>query len=267
MSMKKRVLLLSFDVEEFDTPVEYGIPLPWDRQIALATEGLHVVESLCAELGARATFFTTCSYAREAPDMVRRIADSHEIASHGWTHGDFSREDASRSRMFLQEASGQPVRGFRRARMGKTPTRWLHDAGYTYDSSDNPTWLPGRYNNLHLRRTPRLEDGLWRIPASVTPLCRLPLFWLTWKHLPSPLLAFALRATLARDGHLALYFHPWEFAELARDPLCARLPRLITRLHGARLADLLRTRLSSLIASGATWQTYSDFADNLASPG
>ena len=57
-------------------------------------------------------------------------------------------------------------------------------AGYTYNSSINPTYLPGRYNNFDKPRTYYKQDGVWQIPASVSPLIRFPLFWLSFHNLP-----------------------------------------------------------------------------------
>jgi hypothetical protein len=71
-------------------------------------------------------------------------------------------------------------------------------------------------------------------------LLRLPLFWLSFKNLPTPLIRGATRWTLAADGYVSLYFHPWEFADLR--PFA--LPGYMKRRHGdellSRLARYLR---------------------------
>ena len=69
------------------------------------------------------------------------------------------------------------------------------------------------------------------MPASVTPLLRLPLFWLSFKNLPGWLIRPASAWTLRADGYLVLYFHPWEFADLSPYPL----PRYVRRVHGVSL--------------------------------
>jgi hypothetical protein len=53
-------------------------------------------------------------------------------------------------------------------------------AGYSYDSSINPTSIPGRYNNLFNQRKIYLDirSNLIEIPVSVSLLIRFPLFWL-----------------------------------------------------------------------------------------
>ncbi len=72
------------------------------------------------------------------------------------------------------------------ARLQKVPDREIEAAGYTYNSSMNPTYLPGRYNNFFQPRTPYYSNQLLNIPVSVTPLLRFPLFWLSFKTCPFP---------------------------------------------------------------------------------
>jgi hypothetical protein len=87
-------------------------------------------------------------------------------------------------------------------------------AGYKYDSSINPTWLPGRYNNRHLPRVLYVDGGMKRLPASVSPHLRIPLFWLAFKNMPYFIFKQLAVKTLKKDGHLCLYFHPWEFIDI-----------------------------------------------------
>ncbi len=108
--------------------------------------------------------------------------------------------------MELERLSGLPVTGFRRARFGAFDRRALRPAGYAYDSSDNPIWLPGRYNNWGKPRTAyKAADGLAVLPVSASPLVRYPLFWLSFKHTPPALFRAVSRWTLARDGYLNLF--------------------------------------------------------------
>lgn len=92
----------------------------------------------------------------------------------------------------------------------------VKNAGYTYDSSINPTYLPGRYNNLNLPKTIFTDNGVLRVPTAVTPQLRIPLFWLAFKNIPYPLYKFWALQTLRKYGYLSLYFHPWEFINIER---------------------------------------------------
>jgi hypothetical protein len=251
-------VLLSFDVEEFDLPGEYGAVPAFETQIAVGAEGLAAVLDLLDRLRLPATFFTTAVFARECPALLARIAGGHELASHGWSHSSFADDDLERSRIELQRLSGRPVHGFRRARFGAFDRRRLAAAGYTYDSSDNPIWLPGRYNNLGKPRLPYRADGLVILPVSASPLVRFPLFWLAFKHVPPALFRAASRWTLGHDGHLNLFFHPWEFADLGR----FGLPKLVARPDGAAMVARLERYLLWL-RERADFETLGAFAERL----
>jgi peptidoglycan/xylan/chitin deacetylase (PgdA/CDA1 family) len=206
-----RYVLLSFDVEEFDMPLEYGFPISADEQMEVGKKGLDAIEPILQDAAITTTLFTTANFALHYPDAIRQSATRHEIASHTFYHSSFKDEHLAASKTKLEEISGQKVTGLRMPRMRKVAMNEVKKAGYLYDSSVNPTWLPGRYNNLHLPRTIYTEEGITRIPASVSPILRVPLFWLGFKNLPYPVYKALALQTLKKDGYLCLYFHPWEF--------------------------------------------------------
>jgi hypothetical protein len=119
-----------------------------------------------------------------------------------------------RSRERLSEIIEKEVVGLRMPRMKQVPVADIINAGYGYDASIHPTWIPGRYNNLHLPRNPYLEEGLCRVPASVSTFCRIPLFWLSFKNFPYSLYLNLAIHSLKKEGFLSLYFHPWEFVDI-----------------------------------------------------
>ncbi|MEX0776478.1 MAG: polysaccharide deacetylase family protein [Phycisphaeraceae bacterium] len=225
-------ILLSFDVEEFDIPQEYGQTVPQQTQLDVSARGLAAVVELVDRLGITATFFTTANFALHHAAVMRDIASRHEIASHQYWHSRFDEADLLRSRLALQEVTGQRITGFRRARLAPTRRGAILDAGYTYNSSENPIWLPGRYNHFFQRRTAYLADGLLNIPVSASPGLRIPLFWLAIKNFPWPLIKAASAHTLGHDGYLNLYFHPWEFTDLSA---YRSLPAYIRRHSGAAM--------------------------------
>ena len=247
--------LLTFDAEEFDIPGEFGQVVPEAEQMEVSARGHEAVLALLARLGARATFFTTARFALARPELIRRTAAAgHEIASHGFNHTGFQESDLERSRVALEEVSGAPVRGFRMPRMGRVTPERLLAAGYRYNSSENPTWIPGRYNLFRAPRTARLDGELLCIPASVTPWVRFPLFWISFKTFPLFVARAAAARCLAADGYLSLYFHPWEYTDLSR----YRLPRYTRRPDGTRLLDKLDSFLTWLKAR-ARFATFAEF--------
>lgn len=207
----KQKILLTFDVEEFDLPEEYGIYLPKDQQLAISRLGLARVLKLLEKCSVRATIFTTAYYAENNPDQMKAlVAGGHKLASHMYFHTDYNPIHLLLSRQKLEDITGHPVFGFRSPRLKPMRTKLLREAGYRYDSSLNPTYLPGRYNNFSQPRTwfEDLDNQITILPFSVSPLLRLPLFWLSFKNFPLPLYLWLSRRTLRRDGYLHLYFHP-----------------------------------------------------------
>lgn len=236
-------VLLSFDIEEFDMPFEYGKSISLEEQIAISLKGAHTIMKLLDRFGARATFFSTVVFAQHASRILEMIrAGGHEIASHGYYHSDFRQSHLSESRKALEALSGMPVKGFRMPRMMPVDDIALEEAGYSYNSSLNPVWLPGRYNHLDKPRTLFKTGKLWQLPASATPGLRVPLFWLAFHNMPLSAYQYASSITIRRDGYLNIYFHPWEFTDLSRpslgmpwyvrrnsgDVMCQRFERLLT---------------------------------------
>jgi peptidoglycan/xylan/chitin deacetylase (PgdA/CDA1 family) len=209
------MILLGFDVEEFDMPMEYGKTISFEDQLAISTNGTLLILDLLKTAGIKATFFCTANYAVNKPNTITKIvADGHEIASHGYYHSAFKVEHLAQSKIKLEKISGTEVTGFRMARMMPVDETEIQKAGYTYNSSINPTLIPGRYNNVNKPRSWFFDQGVLQIPASVSPLIRFPLFWLTFHNVSLTIIKWMSAAAHRKDGYLNLYFHPWEFTDL-----------------------------------------------------
>lgn len=249
-----KAILLSFDVEEFDVPEEYGQAVPESVQFSVSRQGLEPILELLAQLDIRATFFTTAHFALHHPSLIQAIAQRHEIASHGFYHSSFEVADLATSRQTLEAIAHTPITGFRMARLQKVNDREIEGAGYAYNSSMNPTYLPGRYNNFFQPRTVHYSRQLLNIPVSVTPCIRFPLFWLSFKNLPLPLYQAASLFTLNTDRYLSLYFHPWEFTDISS----FALPGYIKRHSGLPMLRRLKRYLTEL-QTEAEFLTYEEF--------
>lgn len=229
------MILLSFDIEEFDMPFEYQRSLPFDEQIRLSAQGTETILNLLAKYGIRATFFVTAHFATHAKELVKRMAkEGHEVASHGYFHTEFAVEHLQQSRETLEQISETSVVGFRMPRMKPVDEKAIATAGYRYNSSINPTFLPGRYNNLHVKRTYFYKENVWQLPASVTPWFRIPLFWLSFHNFPLFLYKYLSKRTLQNDGYLNIYFHPWEFIDL-NQPDKYNFPSYVVRNSGEKM--------------------------------
>ncbi|MBC7652599.1 MAG: DUF3473 domain-containing protein [Deinococcales bacterium] len=250
-----RFILLSFDVEEFDMPLEYQQPITLTEQLKIGKLGLDAITPVLNDKSIAATLFTTATYAINFPNQIRELAQKHEIASHTYYHSDFKNEHLLSSKLQLEEISMKPVTGLRMPRMRQVAMDEVLKAGYTYDSSINPTYLPGRYNNLHLSRTVYQNEGIIRIPASVTPNFRIPLFWLSFKNMPYILFKNLAIQTLKKDGYICLYFHPWEFTDAIQT---TALPAYTKRWCGTALTNRLYRLINDLKQEGE-FITMNDF--------
>jgi len=253
-------ILLTFDLEEFDLPLEFGCHIADEDQINISNDGLKKLSGILSGYNIPATFFTTSFYAEKNKELVKSLSEIHEIASHSKYHSRFNESDIAESKSELEKITGKQIYGFRMPRFKKTDLSLIKKAGYSYDSSINPTFLPGRYNNL---TSPRkvyhdASTNLIEIPASVSPLIRFPLFWLSFKNLPFPFYIYLCKKTMIKDSSIHLYFHPWEFAELesfnipgyiktpSGDYMCERFDKFIAVLRETgdftTISDFLKIR-------------------------
>lgn len=257
--MGARSLLFTVDVEEFDTAVEFGHDISLTEQIDVSTRGLQLLAERFDCLGVTTTLFTTATYALHQSTFIKQLANTHEIASHGYYHTTFEPADLATSKATLEKITGKYVYGFRRARMGAVDPTDVAMAGYHYNSSLHPTYLPGRYNHWGEPRKPFLEKGVWQIPASVTPTLRLPLFWLSLKNFPFGLYKQLCLQTLRREGFLNLYVHPWEFTDLTD---YTKIPAYVRRYSKDQLLDRVETLLRFLQPHG-DFKTMYEFSQSI----
>jgi peptidoglycan/xylan/chitin deacetylase (PgdA/CDA1 family) len=239
-------ILLSFDLEEFDIPEEYGQTLSAEEKLDRSREGMNLLLPLLEKLDIRATFYTTAFFAEANPDLVRKISERHEIASHGFYHSAFKDADIQDSKDSLERITGKPVMGFRMARLQPVNETLIAKAGYVYNSSLNPTWIPGRYNNLNKPRTPFLLKSIVQLPASVATFFRIPLFWISFKVLSERLYHRLALNALRRSHYLNIYFHPWEFTDLSG----YRIPAYTKKTDGIELLQRLESLLRMLKKHG-----------------
>jgi peptidoglycan/xylan/chitin deacetylase (PgdA/CDA1 family) len=244
-------------------PFEYGKQIAFDEQLAISTEGTHKILDILAKRHIKATFYCTANYALNKPEVMERIVkEGHEVASHGYYHSDFKPEHLKQSKDALEQLTGQTITGYRMARMMPVDEQEIFKAGYKYNSSINPTYLPGRYNNLGKPRTWFYQDGVLQLPSSVSPVVRFPLFWLSFHNLPMGILKSLCKKTYKKDGYLNLYFHPWEFTDLDK-PEKYGFPGYVVKNSGAAFEK----RLDDLIAwgqqEGYRFSTTGEFVERL----
>lgn len=254
-------VLLSFDTEEYDVPKEHGVPWdPIEQGMEISRFGTTRILDCLKECDVRATFFCTANFAKNAPDLIARIIrEGHEIASHGCDHWQPKPEHVIESKHVLEDLTGKPVYGYRQPRMFPVDIQELKRQGYEYNASLNPAFIPGRYMHLDMPRTWFYQDGLLQIPASVSPWCRIPLFWLALHNFPLWFYKFLVRRTLRHDGYFNTYFHPWEFYPLGERPEW-KMPFIIRHHAGNPMYERLKEVIMDLKSRGAEFVTYHELA-------
>ena len=245
-------------------PIEYGQLISTDDQFNTSYQGLLLLQRLLSSLDIPTTLFVTGNFASHFPGVISDLSNDHEIASHTFYHSCFKKTDLVDSKICLERITGKKISGLRMPRMKVLPATDLLEAGYHYDASVNPFWLPGRYNNWNKPRTLFREGPLFRIPASVSTFARIPLFWLSFKNLPYALYLKLALSALKRNGYISLYFHPWEFIELKKYKmpfytkapcgilLLKKLERLLIDLKQVAEFRTMNTVLSGIQTSSGT---------------
>ncbi len=258
------MVLLSFDIEEFDMPLEYKGEISFEEQLSISRKGLQEILILLKKHQAKATFFSTVVFAENNKDLIEQLLnEGHELASHTWFHSEFKIEDLKKSREKLTELFNTRITGLRMPRMMKVDEKEVEKAGYSYNSSVNPTFLPGRYNNLKVSRTHFKEGKVLQIPASVSPNFRIPLFWLSFHNFPLNFYKKLAKDVLKKDGYLNIYFHPWEFAEIKNPDF--KLPGFTIKNSGNEMIERFDEFLKFLNQKKYQFGTFQKFQENITS--
>lgn len=255
------MILLSFDIEEFDGPREHGVDYSLEEAMEVSVKGTNIILDILKANDVRATMFCTGNFAENAPDTMKRIlAEGHEIACHGVDHWQPKESDFVKSKEIIEDIANITVTGYRQPRMFPVVESEIRNAGYTYNSSLNPAFIPGRYMNLRTPRTYFVKDGVMQIPASVTPIIRFPLFWLSLHNLPESIYHRMTKRVLKHDGYFVTYFHPWEFYELKEHPEL-KMPFIIKNHSGREMAERLDRLIKMLKGEGHKFITYTEFVN------
>lgn len=252
------MVLLSFDIEEFDMPLEYKGKISFEQQISISQKGVERILDILKKHHAKATFFSTVVFAENSKELIRRLLnEGHELASHTWFHSDFEEKHLKESKERLEELFSTQVTGLRMPRMMPVSKNAVENAGYSYNSSINPTYLPGRYNNLKVSRTYFNEGNVVQIPASVSPNFRIPLFWLSFHNFPLFFYKKLASDVLKKDKYLNIYFHPWEFAEIKDEAF--KLPGFTVKNSGIEMVKRFDEFLTWLKNKNYSFGTIQEF--------
>ena len=254
--MRRNKVLLSFDIEEFDFPRERGEDISVEEGVKISSRGVESILDVLSKNSVRGTFFVTGNFAKTNPRLVRKIKSlGHEVACHGVDHFRPAKTDPSRSKKILEETIGAKVVGYRQPRMFEIDKAELRRQGFLYDSSLNPAFIPGRYNNFSTPRKLFWDNGIIEVPTSAATIFRIPLFWLALHNFPKAAYLGLAKSALKRQGYFTTYFHPWEFTDFGEWPV----PWYIRRNSGKKLKSRLDWLIRELKKTKADFLTYQEF--------
>lgn len=253
------MILLSFDTEEFDVPREHGVDFSIEEGMKVSIEGTNRILDILKSNNVKATFFCTGNFAELAPDVMSRIEkEGHEVGCHGVDHWRPKEDDVFRSKEIIERVTGHSIAGYRQPRMFPVSDEAIEQAGFLYNSSLNPAFIPGRYMHLTTPRTWFMRGSVMQIPASVSPHLRIPLFWLSLHNFPEWLYLRLVKQVLRHDGYFVTYFHPWEFYDLKEHPEF-KMPFIIKNHSGHELEERLDRFIKAMKAVNQPFITYEEF--------
>jgi len=236
---------ITIDCEEWNSPHLRGKQDPDHNNTRFSRLGNEKLLALFRKHNIKATFFITGFYADHEPEDVQRIAaEGHEIACHGYEHHYRNRvfdieTDVKKAKETLERISGTKVVGFRspQAQYSQKLLEVLDQAGFVYDSSLHPAYLPGYYNHRHLPLNIHKPSTLaiTEIPVAVMPRSRLPIVWMFMRNLGVWYTQLGVNALVKKNINPNLYFHSWEFTKMRSKTV----PFYFTRHTGQRFVRML----------------------------
>jgi polysaccharide deacetylase family protein (PEP-CTERM system associated) len=263
---------MSVDVEDYYQVSAFEDRVPrshWKRFPSRVESNVDRILQLFDDHGVTATFFTLGCVAERCPALVRRVVgQGHELASHGWEHVRVTqqsraqfRQDVGRTRAFLEDLAGGPVKGYRAAsysigRDNLWALEELERSGHVYSSSI----FPIHHDLYGMPEAPRFAfrpngGAFMEIPVTTVELAgrKLPCAGGGWfRLLPYAVSRWAMRRVNSVDRQPCIfYFHPWEI-----DPAQPRIPGIGRKARFRHYLNLARTerRLRRLL-SDFRWST------------
>lgn len=259
---------LSFDIEEFDVPLEFNKSISEEDMFGISNKGTKRIIRLLDNRRLKATFFTTARFAIKYPSLIKEISKKHEIGLHGYNHNsDYGNMHPSealkeliKAKKEIEKITSKKIYGFRAPRMSSVSTDVLKKLGVEYDSSLNPTYVPRHYNNLFEPRKIFEKEGIIIIPASVVPIIRAPIAWVWFRNLGLSYAKFCTRLCLLADNYAISYFHPWEFVSLAK----LDIPLLFKRNTGINIYNNLDKYIGWLMDKKIKFITMKNLAEKFS---
>lgn len=221
--------VFTVDVEDWCHGLEVIPITEWHRYESRLVGPCERILELLDLYGSRATFFVLGYVAEKFPQLVRRIAENHEVGTHGYDHQliyrqppNLYREMLSRSIQAVQDAAGKPVLGHRAPFFSVTShSLWALDImaelRLLYDSSIFPVFnyrygIPGEQRHASILK---LSKGkrLLEIPMATVRRSGLNIPMAGGAYLriyPGWMIPWGIRQMNSEGLPAVIYIHPWE---------------------------------------------------------
>lgn len=221
---------LSIDFEDFSHDLKRSLNV-WETgplRITALWNSYNEINTFLSEVGgeksSKVTFFCTAIIAKEAPDLINKIAsDGHEIACHYFFHDDMYLQEKGEIELMLgkakdelEKASGKEVKGFRAPKFNiskSIPDQYLAvEKFFSYDSSLAVNALD--------------EIDVFKQKMGLESLEILPIFWESFlgqkmklggsylKLFPKKISKKLILNAKKKGINPHIYLHPYEFNSL-----------------------------------------------------
>jgi polysaccharide deacetylase family protein (PEP-CTERM system associated) len=273
--MKKIINAMTVDVEDYFHVAAFEsniAPKNWSSLELRVEKNTYRLLDLFSQHNVKSTFFTLGWVAERCPNLIKAIVEQgHELASHSYAHQRAStqtkqefRDDLSKSKHILEDASGQAIIGYRAPSCAiNANNTWVYeflsDLGFEYSSSTYPVehdlygvpnWPRFKYTRPECFENkkiieipvPTLRNNDKNIGIGGGGYFRLYPYFLSKKRIDAYL--------AAEQQPYSFYFHPWEI-----DP---QQPRV----QGASVKSKLRHYLNLSRMEGKVVRLLEDYQWN-----
>lgn len=258
INYENKYFVLCIDLERFLVPLEFGNTIGNEEISRISIMGGKNVKNFLKEHRIKATIFVTIDMAEEFPELIKELdQDGHEIALHFDVRSN-TQNQVSTDKNKLEKIINKEILGFRTHRFESFPSDILKKQGFLYNNSSHPTFVPGRY--FHLFKTTQIQkkDGIWEIPASVTPILRFPFSWVWFRNLGIYYSKFCTWCTYVNHDIVNIYFHNWDLENLTSFNFNWKL-KLIFRNSGDKCIEDLNNYIKWLQNKNLKFVTFKEY--------
>lgn len=83
-------------------PLEYSNNIDLSEQLNISLLGLEKVISILNKYDIASTIYCTSIFAKNNQDLIKKLSETHEIASHTYKHSKYDKGDAEKSKIIIE---------------------------------------------------------------------------------------------------------------------------------------------------------------------